>query len=151
MRSCSKFLLILVTNLYFTDRNWIFKTVYSLRYADNRKYFSGLSLTRNRREAHVLPGERRGENLDMFLLRKGNFIMINEFRYGQTWKIWLSPLSLSLYRTFKCKTYLNSKVLRIDFKKEVIIKEQVCGMVLRTKLLREISNIANHRWWWGLM
>ena len=26
--------------------------------------------------------------------------MINEFRYGQTWKIWPSPLSLSLYSTF---------------------------------------------------
>ena len=37
----------------------------------------------------------------MFLLTKGNFIMINGFRYGQTWKIWPSPLSLSLYSTFK--------------------------------------------------
>ena len=27
-------------------------------------------------------------------------IMINEFKYGQTWKIWRSPLSLSLYSTF---------------------------------------------------
>ena len=27
--------------------------------------------------------------------------MINEFKYGQTWKIWLSPLSLSLYNPFK--------------------------------------------------
>ena len=27
--------------------------------------------------------------------------MINEFKYGQTWKIWPSPLSLSLYSTFK--------------------------------------------------
>ena len=27
--------------------------------------------------------------------------MINEFRYSQTWKIWSSPLSLSLYSTFK--------------------------------------------------
>ena len=37
----------------------------------------------------------------MFLLRKGNFIIITEFRYGQTWKIGPSPLSLSLYSTFK--------------------------------------------------
>ena len=37
----------------------------------------------------------------------------------------------------------NSKVLRIDFKKKVIIKEQVYGQVPRTKLLRLISNIAN--------
>ena len=27
--------------------------------------------------------------------------MIDEFRYGQTWKIWSSPLSLSLYNPFK--------------------------------------------------
>ena len=26
--------------------------------------------------------------------------MINEFKYDQTWKIWPSPLSLSLYSTF---------------------------------------------------
>ena len=31
---------------------------------------------------------------------KGSFIMINEFKYGQTWKTWPSPLSLSLYSTF---------------------------------------------------
>ena len=27
--------------------------------------------------------------------------MINEFKYGQTWKIRPSPLSLSIYSTFK--------------------------------------------------
>ena len=27
--------------------------------------------------------------------------MINEFKYGQTWKGWSSPSSLSLYSTFK--------------------------------------------------
>ena len=43
----------------------------------------------------------------------------------------------------KCKNYLNSKVLRTDFEKKVIIKEQVYGKVLRTNLLRKISNIAN--------
>ena len=32
---------------------------------------------------------------------KGNFTMTNEFKYGQTWKIWPSPLSLSLYNPFK--------------------------------------------------
>ena len=35
--------------------------------------------------AHVLLGEGRGKNLEKFLLRKkGSFIMINEFKYGQT-------------------------------------------------------------------
>ena len=35
---------------------------------------------------------------------KDNFIMINEFKYGQSWKIWPSSLSLSLYSTFKKST-----------------------------------------------
>ena len=35
--------------------------------------------------------------------------MINEFKYGQNWKIWPSALSLSLYSTFKWfyELYLN--------------------------------------------
>ena len=78
-----------------------------LHHADNRKYFLCPSLTQNWSEAHFLLGEGRGKNLDIFLLRKGNFIMINEFRYVQTWKIWLSPLSLSLYSTFKVYDVIN--------------------------------------------
>ena len=35
--------------------------------------------------------------------KKVNFMMINEFKYGQTWKIMPSPLSLSLNNTFKSK------------------------------------------------
>ena len=38
----------------------------------------------NRREEHVLLGEGKGKNLEMLLLRKDNFIMINEFGYDQT-------------------------------------------------------------------
>ena len=47
--------------------------------------FLGLSLTQNRGEAHMFYlAKEDGKILDMSLLRKGNFIMINEFRYGQT-------------------------------------------------------------------
>ena len=35
-------------------------------------------------------------------------IMINEFIYGQTWKNWPSPLSLSLYSAFKSFSALSS-------------------------------------------
>ena len=45
---------------------------------------NSLSNTKSKGSAHVLFGEGRGKNLDMFLLRKSNFIMINEFRYGQS-------------------------------------------------------------------
>ena len=60
-----------------------------------------VSLTRNRREMHVSLGEGSGKNLDMFLLKKCNFFLISEFKYGQAWKKWPSPLSLLLYSTFK--------------------------------------------------
>ena len=64
-------------------------------------FFGSLSDVKLKGSTHVLLGEGRGKNLDMFLLTKSNFIMINEFRYGQTWKFSPSPLSLSLYSTFK--------------------------------------------------
>ena len=50
---------------------------------------------------HVLLGEGSGKIWTCSCWEKGNFIMINEFKYGQAWKIWPSPLSLSLYSTFK--------------------------------------------------
>ena len=87
-------------HVYQITQNWGPGLYNSLRHADNRRYFSGLSLTRNRREAHVLLGEVSGKIWTCSCWEKGNFIMINEFKYGQTWKMWLSRLSLSLYSTF---------------------------------------------------
>ena len=75
--------------------------------------------------AHVLLGEGRGKNLDMFLLKKANFIMIDEFRYGQTWKIWPSALSLSLYSTFKFFLDLNG----LCNDKVVSFTKNECGSV----------------------
>ena len=73
----------------------------SLRHADNKIYFPGRSLTRNWRETHMIYMAREvGKIWRCSRWEKGNFIMINEFKYGQTWKIWPSPLSLSLYSTF---------------------------------------------------
>ena len=78
----------------------------SLRHADNKKYFSGLSPTRNRREAHIFHLGREEEKIwRCFCQEKCNFIMISEFKYGQTWKIWPSPLSLSIYSTIKYSFY----------------------------------------------
>ena len=74
----------------------------SLRHADNRKYCSGHSLTQNRSETHLIYMARKvGKIWRCSWWEKGYFVMINEFRYGQTWKIWPSPLNLSLYSTFK--------------------------------------------------
>ena len=70
----------------------------SPRHADNTKYFSGLSLTRNRRKTHMFYLVMKvGILRRCSCLEKGNFIMINEFKCGQTWKI--SPLSSLLYST----------------------------------------------------
>ena len=86
---------------YQITKNWGPGPYNSLHHADNRRCFSGLSLTRNRREVHMfLLGEGSGKIWTSSCREKGNFIMINEFRYGQTWTTWPSPLSLSLYNPF---------------------------------------------------
>ena len=53
----------------------------SLRHADNRKYFSGRSLTQNRSEAHMIymAGEV-GKIRRCSCWEKCNFVMINEFK-----------------------------------------------------------------------
>ena len=88
-------------HFYQITKNWGPGPYNSLCHADNRRYFSGLSLTRNRREAHMFYLAREvGKIWTCSCWEKGNFTMINEFKYGQTWKVWPSPLSLSLYNTF---------------------------------------------------
>ena len=73
-----------------------------LGHADNRKYFLGRYLTQNWGEAHVFYLAREvGKIWRCSCWGKGNFIIINEFKYGQTWTIWPPPLSLSLYSIFK--------------------------------------------------
>ena len=62
--------------------------------------------------AHVLLDEGSGKIWTCSCWEKGNFIMINEFKYGQTWKIWPSPLSLWLYSTcnsLKIKNWFSYK------------------------------------------
>ena len=64
--------------------------------------------------AHVLLDEGSGKIWTCSCWEKGNFIMINEFKYGQTWKIWPSPLSLWLYSTcnsLKIKNWFSYKNL----------------------------------------
>ena len=79
----------------------------SLRHAEIRKYFSALSLTQNRREAHMIYMAREVWKIwRRSCWEKGTLVMIYELKYGQTWKIWPFPLSLSLYSTFKNKFFL---------------------------------------------
>ena len=88
-------------HVYQIIKNWGPGPYNSVRHANNRKYFSGLSLTRNRGEAHMFYLARKvGKIWRCFCWDKGNFIMINDFKYGETWTFWPSPLSLSLYSTF---------------------------------------------------
>ena len=88
-------------HVYQITKNWGPSPYNSLCHDDNRRYFSCLSPTWNWTEAHVLLCKGSGKIWTCSCWEKGNFIMINEFKYGQTWKIWSSPLSLSLYSTFK--------------------------------------------------
>ena len=89
-------------HVYQITKNWGPGPYNSLCHADNRRYFSGLSRdVKLKGSTHVLLGKGSGKTWTCSCLEKGNFIMINEFKYGQTWKIWPSPLSLSLYNPFK--------------------------------------------------
>ena len=49
------------THVYRITKNRGPSPYNSLRHADNKRYFSGVSLMRNRREAHVLLGEGSGK------------------------------------------------------------------------------------------
>ena len=97
--------------VYRITKNWGPGLYNSLWHADNRRYFLGLSLTRNWQEAHVLPGKGSGEIWACSCWEKVNFIMINEFKYGQIWKIWPSLLSLSLYNSFKVLNFPSDRSL----------------------------------------
>ena len=56
---------------------------------------------RNWREAHMFYlAKEVGKIWSCSYWEKGNFIMINEFKYCQMWKMWRTPLSLLLYSTF---------------------------------------------------
>ena len=128
-------------HVYRITKNWGPGPYNSLRHADNGRYFSGLSLMQNGREVHMFYLARELGNFHMFLLRtcgtcscweKGNFIMSNEFKYGQMWKIWPSLLSLSLYSTFNRKNrsmekfMLPRKMLNIQYFAMLSIMLNIC-------------------------
>ena len=81
-------ILCVYIHVYRIRKNWGPGPYNSLRHADNRS-------------AHVLLDEGSGKIWTCSCWEKGNYIMINEFKYGQTWTIRSSRLSLSLYSTFK--------------------------------------------------
>ena len=56
----------------------------SLCHTDNIKYFSGLSLTQNRGEAHMFYWRGKWEKFGDVLAERKVTIMINGFKYGQT-------------------------------------------------------------------
>ena len=73
-----------------------------------------VSLIQNWREAHMFHFVREvGKICRCSCWEKGSFILISEFNYGQMWNIWLSPLSLSLYSTFKYLVNLNKKQCKV--------------------------------------
>ena len=116
-------------HVYQILKNWGPGPYNSLRHADNRKYFSGLSLTQKRREVQMAKEE--GKIWTCSCWETGNFIMINEFRYGQTWRIWPYLLSLPLYSTFKS----SSNSIRYNCQK-------ICSWPKRPKTILKIRKKA---------
>ena len=117
----------------------------SLCHTDNIKYFSGLSLMRNRGKAHMLFLAREVEKLwRCSYWEKGNFIMINEFKYVQVWTIWPSPLSLSLYSTFKSSNFwvkIHSSYCQVLGHKRIF-----CGGFLVTFRANCSKRMITHFW-----
>ena len=91
--------------VYHMMRNWGSGMYNSLHHADNRKYFLGLYLMWNWREAHMFCLVKEVGRISRCFCWEGSLIMINEFKYSETWKFWQSPLSLSPYSTFKMIKY----------------------------------------------
>ena len=82
-----------------TKKNWGPDLCNFLCHTDNRKYFA--SLSQHKIEAHMFYTAREVWKIWTFSCwEKDSCIMINEFKYGQTWKISPFPLSLPLYSTF---------------------------------------------------
>ena len=78
-------ILCVYIHVYWITKNWGPGPYNSLHHADNRRYFLGLSLMQNQREAHMFYLAREVGKSGHVLA--GNFIMIDEFKYDQTWKI----------------------------------------------------------------
>ena len=53
---------------------------------------------------------RIGNDLQGSCWEKGNFLVINKFKYDQTWNIWPSPLSLSLYNPFSTCLFVYDQI-----------------------------------------
>ena len=94
----------LLTKVVNASRD-VFRTVLSIQnvFRTSRMaltFFGSLSNPKSMGSTHVLLGKGSGKIWTYSCWEKGNFIMINELKYGQTWKIWPSLLSLSLYNPF---------------------------------------------------
>ena len=63
-------ILCVYIHVYRITKNWGPGPYNSLRHADNKRYFSGLSLTRNEGKRTCLTWRGKWENLSRFLLRK---------------------------------------------------------------------------------
>ena len=93
-------------HVYRITKNWGPGPYSSLRHGDNKIFFGSLSNAKSKGSGHVLLGEGSGKICTCSCWEKDYFIMINEFKYGQTWNIWPSLLSLSIYSTFKMQGWL---------------------------------------------
>ena len=94
----------------------------SLPLTDNREYFP--ALTRNRKEALIIQLERElGETSWFSCWEKSNFILIYDFKYGQTWKNWPSSLRvLHLTIQYGCFMTVSEKLITSNFTSSITDK-----------------------------
>ena len=127
-----------------------------LCHTHDKKYFSGFSLTRNQREVCTIHlAKEVGEIWRCSCWEKGNFILIYEFKYDQTWKFWPSPLSLSIYDTFKesstvvyrCPKAFFPTLSKIDiYQKKIAHQKNNVNQKHQTFQLKFCTQAINRSW-----
>ena len=132
-------------HVYQVITNWGPGPQNSLRHTDNRKYFLRLSLTQNRGKAHVFYLARKARQIwRCSCWGKGNSIMINELKYGQTWTIWPSHLvyhrtkPLKVMKPITQQTFTSSKLTiktRYEICSKLTIKIPERRLVVTQKVL----------------
>ena len=105
-------------HVYRITKNWGPGPYNSLRHADNRRYFSGLSLTRNRREAHMFYLAREVGKFGHVLAEKKvtlwwlmNSNMVKPENFGHLHLVYHFIISLSNSHTHVCVKHINKHLL----------------------------------------
>ena len=117
-------------HVYCITKNWGPGPYNSLRHSDNRRYFSGLSLTRNRRKAHMFYSVRELGKFGYVLAEKKvtlsglmNFNMVKSEKFGHFYLVYRFTVPLKCVICFirsPLKIMKNAFYLKSPFRSQDI-------------------------------